>query len=188
MIDRSFQTPRPPVSIVAVGDSGEAVLLRAILENLGASVTLHLPGTPGDFLLVLGQGESAPDYLVICGHGDDNGLVFGEFVPEIDTTMLVAGSMPADVIAAAVDLPATIVVSTACETGSEAFSSAFLHGGAGAFIAPDGSPDGADAALFVHLLFHHLIAHKGTPHAALELARGHDEQFRMFVGRGNALL
>lgn len=102
--------------IVTVGDSGEAVLLHAIREYLGASITLRLPGR---FLLVLGQGESAPDYLVICGHGDDNGLAFGEFVPKIDP--LVGGSMPVDVIAAAVDLPETIVVSTACETGSEAF-------------------------------------------------------------------
>lgn len=42
-VDESFLVPRKPVSIVAIGDQGEALLLRAILENLGAAVSLHLP-------------------------------------------------------------------------------------------------------------------------------------------------
>ncbi|MFD0985624.1 hypothetical protein [Methyloligella solikamskensis] len=45
-VDESFFAPRTPVGIVAVGDQGEALVLRAILENLGAVVSLHLPGTP----------------------------------------------------------------------------------------------------------------------------------------------
>lgn len=44
MVDRNFLFPRTAVGIVAVGDSGEALLLRAMLESLGASVRLYLPG------------------------------------------------------------------------------------------------------------------------------------------------
>ena len=59
-IDASFFVPRPLVAIVALGDSGEALLLRAILENLGAAVALHLPGVPADVIACLAQGSVAP--------------------------------------------------------------------------------------------------------------------------------
>lgn len=71
-VDERFCRPRVPVS---VGDSGEALLIRAILENLGAVVTLHLPGVPEDFRLILDRAEAAPRHLVICGHGDEVGLL-----------------------------------------------------------------------------------------------------------------
>ncbi|WP_426125615.1 hypothetical protein [Pararhizobium sp. PWRC1-1] len=53
VIDEGFFYPRTPVAIVALGDSGEALLIRAILENLGAAVLLNLPGTPGDAIKCL---------------------------------------------------------------------------------------------------------------------------------------
>lgn len=182
MIDQEFYVPREPVSVVAVGDSGEALLIRAILENLGAVVSLHLPGTPDDFLRVLGQGETASRVLVICGHGDDNGFVFGTFAVGIDTSSLIAGSMPAAAIASRVDLPGSIVVSTACSTGSRAFGEAFILGGTAAYIAPDGQPDGADVVLFAHQLLHQLLVRKAPPQAALNHARNCDEANKMFTG------
>lgn len=47
MIDQKFLFPRVPVAVVDIGDTHEALLIRATLESLGAFVTLHLPGTPG---------------------------------------------------------------------------------------------------------------------------------------------
>jgi hypothetical protein len=81
--DPSFHVERVLVAAIDCGATGEALLLRALLESMGAVVTLHQPGTPKDFLLVLGQGKDAPAFLVICGHGDENGLVFGEYAPPI---------------------------------------------------------------------------------------------------------
>ncbi|XSG83143.1 MAG: hypothetical protein ACPW61_05015 [Methyloligella sp. ZOD6] len=153
-IDENFYAPRRPVGIVAVGDRGEALLLRAILENLGAAVSLHLPGTPEDFLKVIGQGASAAPVLLVSGHGDEAGFVFGEYAPEIDVSALAGGRLGPEAIATRTKLPGTVVISTACATGSEAFGSAFLKGGASAYIAPPGYPDGAYAALFVHRLMH----------------------------------
>jgi hypothetical protein len=70
----------------AVGDTGEALLVRSILKSLGARVLLHLVGTPEDFLRILAQGEAAPRCIVIWGHGDENGLVFGAYGNGIGST------------------------------------------------------------------------------------------------------
>lgn len=60
MVDHNFLFPRTAVSIIAIGDTGEALLLRAVLESLGASVRLHLPGTPEDILVCLKQPDNPP--------------------------------------------------------------------------------------------------------------------------------
>lgn len=156
-VDESFLVPRRPLSIVAIGDQGEALLLRAILENLGAAVRLHLPGTPEDFLRVIGQGESAPPILIISGHGNEKGFIFGEFAPEIDVSMLSDGHLGADAIAARAQLSGAAVISTACGTGAKGLAAAFLGGGASCYVAPEGYPDGADAVLFVHRLMHGVL-------------------------------
>lgn len=180
-IDESFDHPGTSVSVVAVEDGGEALPVRAILESLGAAVTLHLIGTPEDFLRVVGQGAAAPRYMVICGHGDENGLVFGEYGDGVVVSVLDNGSMPPDVIANRANLPDKVVVSTACKTGARPFGRAFLNGGATAYIAPDGYPDGADVGLFVHLLFHQILRQHVSPSVALRNVQRCDSGFGMFV-------
>jgi len=133
IVDQEFYRPRPAAAVVVLGDTGEALLVRAVLESLGTAVFLHLIGTPQDFLRVIGQGDAAPRYTVICGHGDQTGLVFGEFGEGIDVTALERGSMPPAALTGRVDLPGKIVLSTACRTGSSAFAEAFLGGGVAAY-------------------------------------------------------
>ncbi|MEI2300218.1 hypothetical protein [Ensifer sp. MJa1] len=187
LIDQKFMFPRVPVAVVDIGDTLEALLIRSMLESLGAVVTLHLPGTPEDFLTLIGAGESVHQYLIICGHGDENGFVFGDYIDEIDTSMLVEGSLPPPVVAEHAKLKGKIVLSTCCETGGKAYGDAFaLKGDAALYIAPDGSPEGTDAPLFVHCFFHALLARKQTAEVALERARSYDAATKMFVGhRGN---
>jgi hypothetical protein len=180
LIDEKFFVSRTPVSVIAIRDGGEALLVRAILESLGAVVTLHLIGTPEDFLLVLEQGEKAAKYIVICGHGDERGIIFGEYAGGIDVTSLADGSMPAEAIAARVSLPDKIVVSTACATGSKAFGEAFVKGGVAAYIAPNGYPEGGDAALFVHLLFNQLLSRNASPQRALHETQRYDGAYQIF--------
>lgn len=183
MIDQKFLFPRVPVAVVDIGDTLEALLIRATLESLGAVVTLHLPGTPGDFLTLLAGGELVHQHLVISGHGDENGFAFGDYIEEIDTSMLVEGSLPPAVVAQHARLDGKIVLSTCCETGGKAFGDAFVEkGGAALYVAPDGSPEGADAPLFVHCFYHALLARKQTPEAALARARSYDAAAAMFVG------
>jgi len=181
-IDQSFDFPRTPVGVVGWGaGAGEAQLTRALLENLGAVVTLHQPGTPRDFLRVLGQGEAAGCALVICAHGDTNGFVFGDYAPGIDTSCLISGSMPAQAIAGNVRLPGRIVVSTACGTGTAPFAKAFIDGGVSAYMAPSGEPEGKDVPLFLHHLFHQLLCRGALVEAAYAHARSYDEQGAMFA-------
>jgi len=145
---------------------------------------LHQPGTPKDFLRVLGQGEAAGSALVICAHGDADGFVFGEYAPGIDTSFLINGSMPAHAIAGNVHLPRRIVVSTACGTGTAAFAKAFIDGGVRAYIAPSSEPEGSDMTLFLHHLFYQLLRRRADIDAAWVHARGYDEQSAMFVLHG----
>ncbi len=113
-IDTRFFYPKIPVGVVALVDAAEALMVRAFLENIGALTLLHLPGTPEDFLLILGQQENIPPYLVICGHGNEVGFIFEEYVKSIDTSALSGISMPPASIAKRVRLPGCVVVSTAC--------------------------------------------------------------------------
>lgn len=181
IVDETFFHPRTPVAVVAVGEASEALLVRAILESLGAAVSVHLPGTPHDFLQVIGQGSAAPGYLVICGHGDENGLVFGEYGEDINVAVLDKGSMPPSALAGRVSLPGKVVVSTACATGTTAFGAAFLSGGASAYIAPGGYPEGADAGLFVHILFHQFLRKNALPATAVRKVQSHDAELAMIT-------
>jgi hypothetical protein len=65
--------------------------VRSILESLGAVVTLHLIGTPEEFLSVIAQGSAAATYTILCAHGDEHGLIFGEFGDDIDASTLEEG-------------------------------------------------------------------------------------------------
>lgn len=179
-VDTRFFGPRTPVAIVDLGATAEALLARAMLESLGAAVMLHQPGTPEDFLLVLGQSEAARRYLVLCGHGDEDGLILGDYAPGIDTSALAGGRMAPATIAARAHMPGRIVVSTACMTGTDAWGKAFLAGGACAYVAPDGYPEGADVPLFLHHLFHQLLAHNASIETAWRHAAS-DAAGRLFV-------
>lgn len=141
-----------------------------MLESLGASVRLHLPGTPEDILVCLKQADNPPPYLIISGHGDENGLVVGEFDRDVTRMELRDGSLPAEALVGNIDLPNTVIFSTACCTGSEAFAKAFIEGGARAYIASPGYPDGAATPLFVHLFFYELLVRKSPLEDALRRA------------------
>ena len=180
LVDEKFYIPRIPVSVIAVGETSEALLVRAALESLGATVLLHLVGVPEDFLSIIEQGEAAPRYIVICGHGDEGGIIFGEFGADINTSTLEQGSMPPTVIAGRMNLPGRTVVSTACGTGSKAFGDNLLKGGIAAYIAPDCYPDGAAAGMFIHLLFDQLLRKGRSPASALRHIQKYDEEYAVF--------
>jgi hypothetical protein len=180
-VDTRFFAPRTPVAIVDLDAAGEASLVRALLEGMGAVVSFHQPGTPEDFLLILGQSDTPPTYLILCGHGDEVGFVFGAYGSGIDTSSLVGESMPPASVAARARLSGRVVVSTACLTGTESFGQAFVGGGAAAYIAPEGYPDGTTPPLFIHHLFHQLLVHGVSLEQAWRHAAGYDDESRMFV-------
>ncbi|WP_426125613.1 hypothetical protein [Pararhizobium sp. PWRC1-1] len=103
-----------------------------------------------------------------------NGFVLGEFIGDIDTGMLVDGSLPAGALAGAIRLSAKTVISTACVTGTDAFGEAFLAAGARAYVAPADFPDGAAVPLFLHGLFYELLHREKTLEEAIETAQSFD--------------
>ncbi|MGQ9908954.1 MAG: hypothetical protein ACUVS2_08975 [Candidatus Flexifilum sp.] len=159
-IDQQFFAPRPLINIAVLPDAAlEAQAIRAVLEGLGYAVIAHWIGTPGDFLKVLGQGDDAPRYLLITGHGDeDDGFYLGEYADFIDTSMLRHHHLPAEAIAPIVNLPGCTVITTACAAGVEAMGRAFTgRGTVRAYIACRDYPDGGDMLVFVVNFFHALM-------------------------------
>lgn len=169
MIDEQFYSPRLFVGIVALPDgSTEAIGMRAVLEAMGCAVTIHWIGTPGDFLSVLGQGASAPRYLLISGHGDvDKGYYMGEYASFIDTSMLRGAYLPAEVITPVVNLPACTVISSACAGGVEDMGRAFVHSGRlKAYIGCRDYPNGDDMFAYLVQFFYGVLRKKWSDREA----------------------
>lgn len=183
-VDARFFFARTLVALVDFGPGSDGAALRGPLEAFGAVTLRHLCGAPEDFLCVLGQDDRAPPYMVLCGHGDEAGFVFGEYSSNVDTSALIEGRMPAASVGARVRLPGTVILSLACFTGRPEMAEAMLKGpgsGVGAYIAPDRGPAGPDAILFALHFFHHLIARGASYEAAWRQAAAYDDAGAMFV-------
>jgi hypothetical protein len=167
IIDTQFDYPRLAVNIIALPNEFEANAMRALLEMLGSVVTVHWIGTPMDFLKVLGQGDSAPRYLLIAGHGDkESGYYLGEYGEHIDISMLRKQHMPAEVIAPVVNLPGCTVISFACGGGTEAMGRAFTNNGKiHAYIGCRDHP-GIEVHAFAVNFFFNVIRKKMSDHEA----------------------
>lgn len=153
---------QPDATVIVIGDcSSEAQTLRLILENLGCKTDFSPAGNPTDFLTILNALPGSCRIVIICAHGDTNGLVFGEFSPEVDTGLLVHGSLPArNLHLAPASTNNRIILTTACETGTASFAKRFLDAGAEAFLAPVDFPDGEDVVLFIHALLYRILIRK----------------------------
>ena len=182
-VDTQFFATYHPVEVAEFGAvSPDGSFTRSLLEQLRAVVFLHSIGTPGDFLKVLSQGESAAPYLVICCHGDDNGLVFGEYIPSIDTSMLIEGSMPPECIAAHIKLPGCVVINTACAAGEARMAEAFMKGGLKAYIGTvEPVPQSEAEPLFIAHFFYKLFRTGCSEREAWEHAASYDADSRQYV-------
>ncbi|MGH2544632.1 MAG: hypothetical protein ACRDIB_17710 [Ardenticatenaceae bacterium] len=140
---------------------------------LDCVVTIHWIGTPTDFLRVLGQGETAPRYLMIAGHGDEEeGYWLAEYADFIDTSMLRGEYMPAEVIEPVVNLPGCTVISTACGGGTEAMGRAFTRNGKvnaymGCRIAPYGAAMDVFVVNFFYNVLHKKLSDRDSWHKAM---------------------
>lgn len=182
-VEQRFYHPRQPVAVAdCPGVGHDAAFARSLLEQLGAAVYLHLIGTPKDLLEVLSQGKAAPPHLIICCHGDDNGLVFGEYASGIDTSMLVAGSMPPECIAKHIDLPGCVVLNMACGAGEPPMAEAFMSGKLKAYVGTvQPVPGSASGPLFLAHFFYQLLVRGRSDWDAWERAASYDESSRQYV-------
>ena len=180
-VDTSFFSKKLPIEIANVVDTCHSVMLRGLLEELGAVVLVHNIGCPQDFLKIIGQGEAIAPYLIIACHGDDNGIVFGDYMEGIDASMLVKESMPADCVVNHVKLPGCFVINLGCGCGDEKMARAFLSGGVNGYVGTDPNPNASNHSLFLAHFFHSIIDHKKTAVEAWEAAAAYDSESRLYL-------
>jgi hypothetical protein len=128
---------------IDLADEGyEAPILRAALEFFGGRydgsvrVGLFLIGRAQHLVDILSNQVDVGDHLVLCGHGDDRGLVVPELAPELEAKEQFHGALTADDLRGLVNLPGRTVVSLGCMTGQNAIAEAFLAGGCVAYVGP----------------------------------------------------
>jgi len=167
------------VTLAFIDDAMEAMLLRALFENLHCRVDWRPIGRPSDFFTAFeGTGELG----VVSGHGDEKGFVFPEMAPGIDSLTLPDNRISPALLEGFSRLP-PVLLSTACGSGTAAFAAAFHANGVGLYIAPMGYPDGAAVPILVGLAAYLVIErHLGWPEA-IEQANSQlapENHFRVF--------
>lgn len=148
------------VAIAGIGDSGEALLLRALLEAMGAEVRLTMIGKPSAISGALTMTGAVPDLAILSAHGDERGLIFPELAPGVDPLMPADGRLGPDWIARHLVVPETTLLVTACASGAPATASALLKAGAARVVAPPGYPAGHAIGTAVAVMAHG-VAHRG---------------------------
>ena len=67
------------LTIVDPSDVGtEGQILRLVAESLGYAVQYFGIGAPSQFVEAIELAKDRGGVLVLCGHGDERGLLFGE--------------------------------------------------------------------------------------------------------------
>ncbi len=173
---------KQPVILIAALEGGdtEAAALRSALEYFGAFVAVKWIGRPRDFMDVLsGKLPVVPDYVVISGHGDEDGFIMnklGEAVYEPDEPR---GSFTPEEVEKHLKIK-SIVLSTCCATGGGAMSDIFRKAGC-TYIAPADYVDGNSALMFALRFFYEVLQNKASIESAFEAASETDDETRSFV-------
>ena len=173
---------KQPVILIAAleGAAAEAVALRSALEYFGAFVAVKWIGRPRDFMDVLnGKLPIAPDYVVISGHGDEDGFIMnklGEAVYEADEPK---GNFTPEEVKKYLMIK-SVVLSTCCATGGAAMADVFREAGC-AYIAPADYVEGNSALMFALRFFYELLQNKASVDLAFKAARAVDDETGLFV-------
>lgn len=157
-VDTQFYAPRLPVGVVALPNGGAVIAIRQLLELLHCVVVVHWIGTPSDLLKLLAHGTDVPRYLIIEGHGSEEGLYLGTYIPEIDTSMLEGEYLPPAVIEQQVNLAGCTVINLSCNGGAVPMAKAFLAGGVAGYIGCRVEPDAVATYIFLTNMFYNICA------------------------------
>ena len=129
------------VTIVCVGDAGEAIALRSLLESMSHDVRLIRVGAPTDVAPAL-RRASSHDVVILSAHAGPRGLYLGPFGAEVDVSMMNGDWLP---MATAFDgvqfREDAVLISTACAARESGLVQSMFQAG-GHLIAPNGHPDG----------------------------------------------
>ena len=139
------------IHILEIESALEAQALRAAAECWGAQVSVTWVANSSQVVDFLSQ-PPPHDLILICAHGDKRGILLPLLADEVKARFAFCDVLSPDDFAGFVRLNSSVVLCSACATGTEAMAHAFLTGGARSFIAPADFPEG-DVALWFALNF-----------------------------------
>ena len=177
-VETQFYVKQNPIGIINIGDFEEAYTIRIFAERLNLAVRFYKIGTPGDFLKVISRESELPPCIIICGHGDENGIVFGDYMEGIDTSMLKDESMPPECIEKHANLTDRIVVNTCCVGGTDAMASAFLKSKPRCYIGSLDYQNAASTSIFLTLFLDQLLRKNKPVQEAWNRAASYDDETR----------
>lgn len=161
---------KPILDLIVIDDEMEALAVRACLERWGVRVNLHLIGKGSDLAQLFREPECLSSQILITCHGTSKGIVLPELAPQIAKNEPFSSFLSPSDVKGLVRLKGQTVLSTGCATGKQIFAKAFLNGGAKAYIAPKGYPEGDIALLFVVNFYYFLLVKKLTARQAYQKA------------------
>lgn len=153
-----------------------AVAIRGVLEFYGLQVTLVWLNTKTDAIdFFAGQGPKT-DYTILCAHGiGQERRIWLAVVDKVPGTEYmykdVEFNLTPENIGELIKNAEGTLISTACDSGSQAFATAFLNSGYRAFIGPRVAEDLSSAVIFICGFFIHLLAHERDVHKAVYTPR-----------------
>lgn len=130
------------VTILALGDTGEALAIRSLLESMGHEVKLRKVGAPSQVSGALRSAAAEDDVIILSAHGGEKGLFMGAMADPVENALLSDGWLPVSVAFEGVRFgDDTVLISTACAVRESGLAAAMFAAG-GHLVAPNGDPDG----------------------------------------------
>lgn len=122
------------VDIIVIRDSIEFYAIRAILESLNIQTRTHYIGNVRHLMALLQKPGYLYKTIIICCHGDAEGLLLPELSAELEKNMPFHKRLNSSNLLEILDLDAHLVINTGCCLGREAFAQSFLAKGVSAYI------------------------------------------------------
>ena len=163
------------LTVVDTCDVGtEGQILRLVAESLSYAVQYFGIGAPSQFVEAIELAKDRGGVLVLCGHGDERGLLFGELSEELYADQPFRTVLKPDEMSELLSLKGLQVLTTACLAGCREFGAAALKAEAEAWIGFDDYPEGDDA-LFSAMTFLRAFAKSRDTKAAFASAKAASE-------------
>ena len=180
-VETGFYVPRNPIGIININGNLQGYTLQSMMQTLAGVVRLYSVGTPQDLLQTLSHPDDLPMHLIICAHGDENGIDFGHYGDPDINALLKDESLPAGPINEQAKVSDRIIVNTMCVGGVSSMAEAFMKNGAHTYIGAMGYVDYASGTLFTVIFFDGLWRKGLSPRAAWERAVVYDDETRHFA-------
>ena len=170
------------IAIATIDCDFEALTLRQVMEWFGdVPVDLLGVGCSRHLIAYLRGQDARADHLVLCCHGDDEGIILPELDPSVAAREPYLDHFGPEGVRKEARLKGRLVISSGCST--DVLAKAFLIAGASAYIAPKGDPLGPAPLAFLTTFYYRLLVTGDSVEKSVQLARrtgGDTRMFRLF--------